>query len=59
MTKKQIIMIGIGALIGAFFGSSIGIAGFGSAIAGTAPIAILGGYVGYRLSKPKADADEN
>ena len=39
----------IGALIGAFVGSSIGIAGFGGAIAGTIPIAILCGYIGYRV----------
>ena len=38
-----------GALIGAFLGSSIGIAGYGSAIAGTIPLAAIGGYIGYRL----------
>lgn len=54
MTRQKI-FLAIGALIGAFVGSSIGIVGFGSAIAGTIPIAILGGYIGYRLGKPKDD----
>ena len=45
----------IGALIGAFVGSSIGIVALGGGIAGTIPIAILGGYVGYRVGKPKED----
>ena len=53
--KRQNIMMVIGALIGAFVGSSIGIVGFGGGIAGTIPIAILGGYVGYRVGKPKED----
>jgi hypothetical protein len=51
MSKRQKIMIIIGVVIGAFLGSSIGIAGFGGAIAGTIPIAILGGYIGYRFSQ--------
>jgi len=54
MNRQKIMMV-VGALIGAFVGSSIGIAGFGGAIAGTIPIAILGGYVGYRVGKPKED----
>ena len=45
----------IGALIGAFIGSSMGIAGYGTAIAGTIPLAILGGYVGYRLGQAKPE----
>ena len=53
-TRQKIYMV-IGALIGAFVGSSIGIAGFGGAIAGTIPIAILCGYIGYRVGKPKED----
>ncbi len=52
MSRQKIMMV-IGAIIGAFVGSSIGIAGFGGAIAGTIPIAILGGYTGYRVGKPK------
>ena len=55
MTRKQKIMVVVGALIGALFGSSIGIAGFGDAIAGTIPIAFLGGYVGFRLGQEKTD----
>lgn len=55
MTTRHKILIVIGALVGAFFGSSMGIAGFGGAIAGTIPLAVLGGYVGYRLGKPKTD----
>jgi|APSaa5957512535_1039671.scaffolds.fasta_scaffold1121689_1 hypothetical protein len=42
MSRQKIMMV-IGAIIGAFLGSSIGISGFGDAIAGTIPIAILGG----------------
>jgi len=53
--KRQNIFIIIGALIGAFVGSSIGIVALGGGIAGTIPIAILGGYVGYRVGKPKVD----
>jgi hypothetical protein len=42
----------VGFFIGAFFGSAIGIAGFGTAIAGTVPIGILGAWLGYRHCKP-------
>jgi len=52
MSRQKLFMV-IGALMGVFFGSSIGIAGFGSAIAGTIPIAVLGGYIGYRIGKLK------
>jgi hypothetical protein len=51
MSKRQRIIIIVGAIVGAFFGSSIGIAGFGGGIAGTIPLAILGGYIGYRFSQ--------
>lgn len=40
----------VGAFIGASFGSAIGIAGFGTAIAGTVPFGILGAWLGYRHS---------
>jgi uncharacterized protein YcfJ len=53
MSKRQKVMIVVGAVVGAFLGSSIGIAGFGTAIAGTIPIAILGGYIGYRIGQSK------
>lgn len=36
-----------GFLVGGLVGSSIGIAAFGSAISGTIPLGLLGGYVGY------------
>lgn len=49
MNKRRKILMIAGALIGAFLGSSIGIAGYGSAIAGTIPLAAIGGYIGYRL----------
>ena len=35
-----------GSILGGVFGSGIGIAGFGTAIAGTIPLAILGGFLG-------------
>ena len=54
MSRQKIMMV-IGAIIGAFVGSSIGIVGFGGGIAGTIPMAILGGYVGWRVGKPKVD----
>jgi hypothetical protein len=41
----------VGALLGAVVGSGIGIAGLGSAIAGTFPIGALGAYFGYRIGK--------
>jgi hypothetical protein len=37
-----------GFFIGGLFGSTIGIAGFGTAIAGTVPIGILGAWLAYR-----------
>lgn len=39
----------LGFLAGAFIGSSFGIAGMGTAIAGTIPFGILGAYFGYRI----------
>jgi hypothetical protein len=42
----------VGFFIGAFVGSAIGIAGFGTAISGTVPIGILGAWLGYRHCKP-------
>ena len=56
--KRQTIFMIIGALIGAFVGSSIGIVALGDGIAGTIPIAILGGYIGYRVGKPKEDTSD-
>lgn len=41
----------VGFVIGAFIGSSFGIAGFGGAIAGTIPFGLLGAYIGYRFSQ--------
>ena len=36
-----------GAAIGGWIGSSVGIAALGTAVAGTLPIAIVGGAIGY------------
>ena len=36
-----------GAAIGGWVGSSVGIAALGTAVAGTLPIAIVGGAIGY------------
>ena len=35
--------------MGGWFGSSIGVAGFGGAMACTFPLLLLGAYVGYRI----------
>ena len=37
--------------IGGYLGSSIGIAALGTAVAGTLPVAIVGGIVGYLAVK--------
>jgi len=43
--------IAAGGILGALFGSQLGIAGFGGAIAGTLPCAAIGAYLGYRVSR--------
>ena len=47
----RLIFVIVGAIAGGIFGSGIGIAGGGGAIAGTVPLAIIGGYVGWRLAR--------
>ncbi len=55
-----------GAALGGWLGSSIGIVGYGSGIAGTIPLAVVGGYAGYRLGSlfpgsglgPEQDAND-
>lgn len=49
----RILKILAGGAVGAFIGSSIGIAALGTAIAGTVPMALLGGYLVYQYTKPK------
>jgi len=56
MTKRKSIGILIGTVVGAFFGSGMGIAAFGGAIAGTIPLAAIGGYIGFRLTNTKNTA---
>lgn len=41
----------IGGAAGAWLGSSMGIAAFGTAFTGIVPIAIIGGYIGYKIAK--------
>ena len=48
VTKAAIGGIG-GAAVGGYVGSSIGIAAMGTAIAGTVPLAIIGGIAGAVL----------
>lgn len=36
-----------GAAVGGWLGSSIGIAALGTAVAGTLPVAVVGGLIGY------------
>ncbi|MDD9962874.1 MAG: hypothetical protein OXU70_12360 [Gammaproteobacteria bacterium] len=50
MNKKVKYML-IGAVVGAILGSSMGIAAFGGAIAGTLPVGVLGGLAGWQLGK--------
>ena len=45
-TKEGLGTIG-GAAVGGWIGSSVGVATLGTAIAGTLPIAIVGGAIGY------------
>ncbi len=40
-----------GAAVGAWLGSSIGIAALGTAISGVVPLAVIGGYAGFRAVK--------
>ena len=40
-----------GAAVGAWLGSSVGIAALGTATSGIVPLAIVGAYGGYRLAK--------
>lgn len=52
--SKESIGATTGGVLGGIIGSSIGIAGFGTAIAGTLPVAIVGatiGYLGIKLLK--------
>jgi len=41
----------IGGVLGAFFGSSLGIVGMGGGINGMLPLAIVGGIVGFLVQK--------
>ena len=56
-TKKGMGTIG-GAAVGGWIGSSVGIAALGTAVAGTLPIAIVGGAVGYLAVKAFGDDDK-
>lgn len=48
----RLVLIGAGAVGGGIVGSGIGIAmGSLGAIAGTIPLAIVGAYIGWRISK--------
>ena len=56
-TKEGMGTIG-GAAVGGWIGSSVGIAALGTAVAGTLPIAIVGGAVGYLAVKAFGDDDK-
>ena len=56
-TKEGVATIG-GATAGGWFGSSVGLAGFWGGIAGTFPIAIVGGVIGYLAVKAFSDKDK-
>ena len=59
-TKEGIATIG-GAGVGGWLGSSMGIVALGTGIAGTLPVAIVGGTIGYlgvkAFSKKKSSND--
>ena len=56
-TKEGMGTIG-GAAVGGWIGSSVGIAALGTAVAGTLPIAIVGGAVGYLAVKAFGSDDK-
>ena len=56
-TKEGMATIG-GATAGGWLGSSVGLAGFCGGVAGTFPIAIVGGIVGYLAVKAFSDKDK-
>ena len=56
-TKEGMATIG-GATAGGWLGSSVGLAGFWGGVAGTFPIAIVGGIVGYLAVKAFSDKDK-
>ena len=47
-----------GAAVGGWLGSSVGIAALGTAVAGTLPIAVVGGAVGYLAVKAFGSDDK-
>jgi hypothetical protein len=56
-TKEGMGTIG-GAAVGGWFGSSMGIVALGTGIAGTLPVAIVGGVVGFLMVKAFGDDDK-
>jgi predicted lipid-binding transport protein (Tim44 family) len=59
-TSRKIIGGAAGLGIGGWLGSSIGIAAFGTAISGLLPVALIGGYVGWKLmSKNKKESQDS
>ena len=56
-TKEGMATLG-GATAGGWLGSSVGLAGFWGGVAGTFPIAIVGGIVGYLAVKAFSDKDK-
>ena len=62
-TKEGMGTIG-GAAVGGWLGSSMGIAALGTAVAGTLPVAVVGGVVGFlavkafKGKKKKKDQDQ-
>ena len=56
VVSKEGVGAATGGVVGGVIGSSLGIAGFGTAIAGTLPVAIIGatiGYLGMKLWKKR------
>ena len=56
-TKEGMATIG-GAAVGGWFGSSMGIVALGTGIAGTFPVAAVGGLLGYLAVKAFGDDDK-
>lgn len=50
-TGSKVAGAGVGAIAGGWLGSSVGIAALGGAISGALPLAAIGCYVGWKVTK--------
>ena len=52
------VVVTVGAGVGGWIGSGIGIAGAFGAVSGLLPLAVLGGYVAHRVHKAVTDEEK-